>query len=192
VLQSQIEQLESQLQEEFTGRLEELTAEFTERLGDTEQRLSATARERDTLREQLKVATARFSDKIGQADKLQSEIMAEKDAKIEGLMTEGQKLQTKLHEVCVCVCVCVCVSWSSVVALALASVPQWPLVVVLALTFLISSGRSVTRRHLSQPGTNIYFQLSPAIASPRHPTLCVWPAFSLNCAISHRLHCTGS
>ena len=102
MLQSQIEQLESQLQEEFTGRLEELTAEFTERLGETEKRLSAAARERDTLREQLQVATARFSDKIGQADKLQGEIMAEKDAKIDGLMAEGQKLQTKLHEVRLC------------------------------------------------------------------------------------------
>eukprot|EP00038_Savillea_parva_P009921 m.186682 g.186682 ORF g.186682 m.186682 type:complete len:1085 (+) comp16856_c0_seq1:76-3330(+) len=98
VLHAQIEQLESQLQDNFTGRLEQLTAEFTERLGQTEERFKETARERDELRKQLQTATARFTERIGQTDKLSGEVLAEKDAKIEGLMNEGQKLQKKLHE----------------------------------------------------------------------------------------------
>jgi hypothetical protein len=98
MLLSQIEQLEAQVQDNFTGKLQELTTEFTGRIGDVEKRLNATANERDQLRIQLEKATSKFSERIGTTDKLAGEVLAEKDAKIEGLMTEGQNLQKKLHE----------------------------------------------------------------------------------------------
>ncbi|KAK7448398.1 hypothetical protein BaRGS_00040102 [Batillaria attramentaria] len=89
ILRSQLQQVEEARDTEMTD-LNALTEEFTRRMGESERKLQAVLKEKETLKHQLQMAEGELAKRS--SDTSLQALLEEKDEQIAGLMEEGEKL----------------------------------------------------------------------------------------------------